>query len=245
MKLVFLKLTIITFSILFINCKQENQQPQEHHSPKKYNVQKTIIEEKGQLIDTIYWDNDKNKKSDNYAFIRLVDKVLKDTITFTHFQIDFYKNGQNFCSTKLQVDDYDENETYWVNNDELAWLKGIKDPISSSIKSISTAYIGCNTDKNNFLLSIQNDKIEIIHQWTSSTGYGDGDRWGEFKWLKPGEFVFWSQSQELLDSPKGGMLHKCTDSIHFIYKNKKWIKTYKTPKNKVYRTFITNTSNED
>ncbi|MDI9310258.1 MAG: hypothetical protein QM535_08580 [Limnohabitans sp.] len=245
MKITIIKLIQLFIPIFFLSCKKENNSSQENHSNKKENVQKALIEEKGKVIDTIYWDNDKNKKSNNYAFIRLLDEIQKDTITYTNFQIDFYKKSENFCSTKLQVDDYDESETYWVNNDELEWLKGINDPFTATIKTISTEYIGCNTDKNNFLISIENDKIEILHQWSSSKGYGDGDRWGEFKWLNSGEFVFWSQSQELLDRPEGGMLHKFSDSIHFIYKDKKWIKTYKTQKDKVYRTSIKNASKEE
>ncbi|MFK7001011.1 hypothetical protein V3470_07580 [Flavobacterium oreochromis] len=237
MKNHFLKHSLLFLSILFLGCKKEVQVDQKSNSIENKTPVDVTNEVKSNIIDTIYWDNDKNQKTDNYAFIRLINTTQKDTITNTNFQIDFYKKGKILSSKKIELTDYDE-ETYWVNNDELNWLKEVKEPLASTLKTVSTEFIGCNTDKNNFLFSVENNKIEILHQWYSSKGYGDGDKWGDFKWLNPGEFVFWSESQELSPKKNEGMIHKFSDSIRFTYKNNKWVKTCLTPKNKVYRTTL-------
>lgn len=227
-----MKRLILTFVLLaIISCKKENQEAIE--TVAKQDSLK--IESKPTPADTIFFNEDEESKWNDFAVVYLLDKKYsKDSICTATFQFDFKGyNRQTIFSKTVKIKGVDEGAE-WSGAFEL-------DSLASPLKRIDFGYPACGYTHNHYLFYIDGSNSNLVHEWFSSWDSGWG-YWSEVVSGKPEDFYFRTESYSPVEesSKSDGDyeygLNEYSDSIHFKLENKKWSKTFLSPKDKVYRS---------
>lgn len=222
-------LVILCLLFVFVGCKKELI------SEKKQAITPRIISKPIQILktDTIHFSY-KSDVKDDYAIIHLLEeKYTKDSLCTSKFRIDFIQKKSKIFSDLVTIKGV-EKESNWFGMYEM-------DTIYSPFKRLSFGYPACGYTQDNFLYYIDNKESAKIHTWLS---VGDGGWFNdvEFFPISKTKFAcrtasFWSDDSELenneTDEEYGILEH--SDSIVFDFQNGKWQKSFKTPKEKVYR----------
>jgi hypothetical protein len=223
------QLLILLALLIFISCKKEPI------SAKKQVLTTRVVSKPIQILktDTIYFSY-KSDSKDDYAIINLLEeKYTKDSLCTSKFRIDFIQKKSKIFSDLVTIKGV-EKESNWFGMYEM-------DTIYSPFRSLSFGYPACGYTQDNFLYYIENKESAKIHTWLSVF---DGGWFNdvEFFPISKTKFAcrtasFWSDDSEQenneTDEEFGILEH--SDSIVFDFQNGKWQKSFKTPKEKVYR----------
>ena len=222
-----MKKAILIFSVLIlISCKDEKQRLGEIEAE----VKSLDAKAKSTLIDTVFFSEKEQLKWNDFALIYILDKKYdKDSVYTANFKIDF-KNGDRLIgSSAFRVRGVDQNEE---------WSAGLElDSVASPLKRLDYGYPACGYTQYHFLFYVDGKNTKLVHEWNSGSDSG----WGTFSGIvsgKPEDFYFRTESFLPDEDENGGEemgINEFSDSIHFKLENKKWKKTYLTPKGKVYR----------
>lgn len=222
-------LVILCLLFVFVGCKRELI------SEKKQAIKTHLVSKPIQILktDTIHFSY-KSDVKDDYAIIHLLEeKYTKDSLCTSKFRIDFIQKKSKIFSDLVTIKGV-EKESNWFGMYEM-------DTIYSPFKRLSFGYPACGYTQDNFLYYIDNKESAKIHTWLSIF---DGGWFNdvEFFPISKTKFAcrtasFWSDDSELenneTDEEYGILEH--SDSIVFDFQNGKWQKSFKTPKEKVYR----------
>lgn len=223
---------LLFFSLLILfGCGNKGMKNKKIDSESRINkISKS--EDKGNVIDTIYFSNNAQKNPKDFALVSLLEKkYVKDSICNAKFVIDFIKNSEKVFSYPVNIKGFDV-ESEWFGEYQL-------DSISSPLRVISVGFPACGYIQNNFLFYVEKDHSSLIHNWNSMAD-GQWGSWGEIVSGKPNNFYyrytsFWGEENGEQTNEDIGIL-EYSDSIHFEIVNDKWVKIFLTPKDKVYRS---------
>lgn len=220
---------ILAFFIVFASCKNN-----EKDLEKAILVGDALFVSK--LVDSIkIYRKEKVLKEDYILVFQNDKKIGKDSLIKAKFRLDFYKNNKKIGFDKVELTNY-QPESGWSATYGLSIENAEKAPFLK----IRNGYEACGYAQDNFLYSIEKNKVQQVHYWRTMSDSG----WGvHLEFIQKTPTVIYSNTisfspteNETIGNEDIGTV-EYSDSIKFERKNNKWIKTYITPKDSVYRKF--------
>jgi hypothetical protein len=223
------KLLLIATLFAIISCKNESREPKLSSAK----IDSLSVGLKPISADTIFFTYDKKWKGKDIALVYLLaKKYTKDSVCTGTFKIDFKDHDKITFSKTFKIKGINEG-SQWFGSLEL-------DSIASPLKSVGYGYPACGYGQSNLLFYVNGSNSDLIHRWDSGGDSGWGN-WSEVVSGEPEDFYFRSRSflpsDSAADDEEMGV-DEYSDSIHFKLENRKWKKTYQTPKGKIYRSKI-------
>ena len=215
---------IILTLFIFISCKNEDVISAKKIIAKENNK---INETNKEIIDTIFFDFEKNNI--DFAVINLLEKTFnKDSICSVQLKLDFWNNKSKIGSETIQIEGFDENSEFF----------GIYlDSLNHSLKTIHIGYPACAYQQNGLLFYTDNNKVQLLYQFTEFSDSG----WGSYVEFFPtnknqvtSRRTNFSPDENDSSTEDMGIV-EYSDSLTFSLKNNTWELNLITPKEKVYR----------
>ncbi|MES2544675.1 MAG: hypothetical protein V4548_07310 [Bacteroidota bacterium] len=209
--------------IALVSCQKDVKNSVSNLSKKDFKVNFS----KSDLVDTIFFSDVETTKFQDFAIANLLQKKYeKDSFCIASFRLDFMKNSKLIYSHKIQIKGFDQGSD-WYGNFEF-------DSIYPSLKTVNVGYPACGYVWNHYLFDFNDNNETLVHQWQSMSDSGWGT-WTKFIAGNNESFYCKTISYSPKDDNDDVGIEEDLDSIKFEKINKKWIKTYLTPKDSVYR----------
>ena len=211
--------------VLFFSCNQK----------KEINlIAENVVKETILTTDTLKLSLDKDLVENDLVLIQLLEKSYgKDSILDAKYRFDFYRNDSLVKKSYFSLKNIFEENADWYSQ---SGFKYEEKPKYSSYLTISNGYPACGYEHNHFLFCTENNTFDLIHEYSTFSDSG----WGNY-------VLFFEKNNNLLISHTSSFgpdedgneemgIEELSDSIHFKLENKKWTKSYITPKNTIYRS---------
>ena len=216
---------IILTLFIFISCKNEDVVSAKKIIAKENNK---INETNKEIIDTIFFDFETNKS--DFVVVNLLEKKFnEDSICNIQIKLDFWNNKSKIGSEIIQINGFDENSEF----------SGVYiDSLNHSLKTIHIGYPACEYQQNGFLFYTDNNKVQLLYQFTEFNDSG----WGSYvEFFPTNKNLVTSRrtnfSPDENDSSKEEIgIVEYSDSLTFSLKNNTWKLNQITPKEKIYRS---------
>ena len=219
-----MRLLIFVFFI-FISCKNEEIVSRKNNITKE---NKIVKETNKEVLDTIFFDFENNNS--DFVVVNLLEKKFnEDSICNVRMKLDFWNNKSKIGSETIQINGFDENSEF---------LGVYLDSLNHSLKKIHIGYPACAYQQNGFLFYTDNNKVQLLYQFTEFSDSGWGS-YVEFFSINNNKIISRRTdfSPDENDSSKEDMgVVEYSDSISFLLKNNNWELNQITPKEKVFRS---------
>ncbi|MBS7256699.1 hypothetical protein [Flavobacterium branchiicola] len=228
-----MKIHTLFFLLLLIGCQKPK--PAESAAKKTVSEKHKVANVADPFIssDTIHFYAEGETSSTNYILANLVDqKVDKDSIVISRYQLDFYENKTKTASSKVTINGYEKGSewsaTYGLSSESTN---------TSSFIQVSFGYPACGYNQSHYLYHLKNKNLQLVYEWDSMTDSGWGS-WVEFDnpTAKNDPETFYCKrvafEPEEDDDNMGTVTH--SDSIEFRLSGNHWKNQLLSVQEKVY-----------
>ena len=220
---------------LLIGCQKPKPESQAANTGTAQNKEVVAPTETFLKTDTISIYTEGETDKENYILAHLLEqKMNKDSILTSKYQLDFYQQKNKVASSNVSVDN-NEKEAEWSGSYGLG--ENGTDKNSPFIK-IDFGYAACGYTHDNYLYYLKNGDLQLVHQWQSMSDSGWGS-WTEFTSNETSKnpLSFYCKTVSFEpgddDSEDSGIVTH-SDSITFSLKNNRWKKQLVSEKDKPY-----------
>ncbi|MEO7978991.1 hypothetical protein [Flavobacterium sp.] len=231
-----MKLQYLFILLILAGCQKEQKIAQTSgfdaiEAPKQVKANTKEVEESVLRTDTILFSEDK-KAAITHILVHLTEqKADNDSIITSKFRLDFYQNKNKIASSKIIISGYQKGS-------EWSGSYGLNDASeNSSFLKIDFGYPACGYVFDNYLYYVENNDLQLVHQWQSMSDSGWGN-WTEFMTDNSKDpKIFYCKTVSFEpgddDSEDSGIL-KYSDSVSFSLKGNQWGKKILSAKDKPY-----------
>lgn len=192
-----------------------------------------IVEAQILKTDTLKFSIDKDLVKDDLVLIHLLEKKYdKDSLSTSIIRLDFYNNEKLINQSLIEIVGLEEGSDWY-------YKKGFaynENPKYSPFLIISNGYPACGYGHINILFYTEKNAFQIIDEYYS---FGDGGWFDDtvFEEINPTlvssrKESYWADNSDNEDM--GDLTY--SDSVTYILRDDKWIKTHITPKDTVYKS---------
>lgn len=218
-----------------LSCQKQKSEPQVAGIIQKKEIKKGLPpEKKSQRIDTILINgqDDEPSKTEYILACLLDQKADKDSIITEKYRLDFYQNKIKTASSKLTIKGVTEGSDW-----SASYKMSSPDAKNTSFIALNFGYPACGYAHNNYLYYLNNNNLELVHEWFTMSDSGWGS-WVEFTnpsgKSDPDSFYCKTVAFEPDDENDEMGYEKHYDSIVFQLKNNHWTKKMLTTEDKAY-----------
>ncbi|MFC4738494.1 hypothetical protein ACFO3U_00650 [Flavobacterium ponti] len=179
---------------------------------------------------------DKDLIENDWVLIQLLGKkYTKDSILNGDYRFDFYRNDSLVKQAHFTLENLFEENGEWYAQSGFKYEETSK---YSSFLTISNGYPACGYAHKHLLFDIKNNTFNLIYDYETmfDGGWGSNVEFFEIddNFIISRKTNFWPNEESTSNEEIG--VEELSDSIHFKFINNKWIETYITPKDTIYKS---------